>query len=66
MKFTDMPFVITKKYAAELTAKMETFREVCAIRKSIFLTFVTSAGVADNEQRTMVQSEVTLDDLFKE
>ncbi len=66
MKFTDMPFVITKKYAAELTTKVETFREVCAIRKSIFLTFVTSAGVADNAQRTMVQSEVTLGDLFKE
>ena len=66
MKFTDKPFVITKKYAMELTDKIETFREACSVKKSIFLTFVTAAGVADNEQKAMVQSEVTLDDLFME
>ncbi len=64
MKFTDKPFEIGKKYAAELTDKIETFREVCSVKKSIFLTFVTSTGLADNAQRNMVQSEVTLDDLF--
>ena len=42
--------------------KIETFRDVCSVKKSIFLTFVTSAGLADNAQRNMVQSEVTLDD----
>ena len=64
MKFTDKPFEISKKYATELTDKIETFRDVCSVKKSIFLTFVTSAGLADNAQRNMVQSEVTLDDLF--
>ena len=64
MKFTDKPFEISKKYATELTEKIETFREVCSVKKSIFLTFVTSTGLADNAQRNMVQSEVTLDDLF--
>jgi hypothetical protein len=64
MKFTDKPFEISKKYAAELAEKIETFREVCSVKKSIFLTFVTSTGLADNAQRNMVQSEVTLDDLF--
>lgn len=64
MKFTDKPFEISRKYAAELTEKIETFREVCSVRKSIFLTFVTSTGLVENAQRNMVQSEVTLDDLF--
>ena len=45
--------------------KIETFRDVCSVKKSIFLTFVTSAGLADNAQRNMVQSEVTLDDFHK-
>lgn len=65
MKFTDKPFAITRKHASELTDKIEVFRDVCGVKKSIFLTFVTSAGVADNEQKSIVQSEVKLDDLFK-
>ena len=33
-------------------------------RKSVHLTMVTPNGLADTPQRHMIQSEVTLDDLF--
>ena len=32
--------------------------------KSVHLTFVTTCGIRRNENAGMVQSEVTLDDLF--
>lgn len=66
MKFSDRPFAITKKYAQELQRKVEVFREVENVRKSIFLTMVTAYGLVDNQCAHCVQSQVTLDDLFKE
>ena len=43
------------------------FERVCMWhQEGIKLTFVTTYGVKRNENAWMVQSEVTLDDLFKE
>lgn len=51
---------------ADLAAKVETFRAVSKTQKAIHLTFVTSRGLVCNSYWNDVQSEVTLDDLFRE
>ena len=48
------------------TLDFETFRAVSKTQKAIHLTFVTSRGLARNSYWNDVQSEVTLDDLFRE
>lgn len=65
MKFSSSPYVITKKYAAELSMKVDTFRDVEKIRKGIRLTIVSANGLMDNAYANVAQSIVTLDDLFR-
>ena len=55
-----------KGYAKVLANKKQTFKAVTGTKKGIHLTFVTVGGVAHNSYWSDVQSEVTLDDLFKE
>lgn len=66
MKYSSGPFAIDKALDADLAAKVETFRAVSKTQKAIHLTFVTSRGLARNSYWNDVQSEVTLDDLFRE
>ena len=40
------------------------FKDETGSNKSVHLTFVTTYGIRRNENAGMVQSEVTLDDLF--
>ena len=40
------------------------FEQVTNTRSAIHLTFVTTAGLLQNKYSGIVQSEVTLDDLF--
>ncbi|MEZ6058950.1 MAG: ATP-binding protein [Planctomycetaceae bacterium] len=66
MKFSEAPFTIDKRYAAELRRKLAVFRERSKTNKSIFLTMVTSAGLRQNQySRELVAGEVTLADLFE-
>lgn len=66
MKYSSGPFAIDKAMDSDLAAKVETFRAVSKTQKAIHLTFVTSRGLVRNSYWNDVQSEVTLDDLFKE
>ena len=65
MKFSRDEFAIGDAYAKKLRERTELFRSETGTRKSIHLTFVTSFGVKRNENSDIVQSQVTLDDLFK-
>ncbi|MBX2972142.1 MAG: AAA family ATPase [Flavobacteriales bacterium] len=66
MKFSSGPFTIDKRYARELAAKAEVFRQSTRTRKSIFITFVTANGLVQNAySRQLVQNEVALDALFE-
>ena len=65
MKFSSEPFVITKKYAAELAVKVGTFRDVAKVRKGIQLTFITGCGLSDNQYRNVADSTIGVEDLFK-
>lgn len=65
LKFSESEFIINKKYANDLRRKMEVFKEVSRTRKSVFLTFVTTFGIANNAySRELVVQSLTLDDLF--
>lgn len=65
MKFCNGAFAIDKGYAKSLANKQQALRTVTGTKKGIHLTFVTVDGVAHNSYWNDVQSEVTLDDLFK-
>ena len=66
MKFASEKFVIDAAYAASLREKIGAFRRETGTRGNCHLTFVTTYGLRKNGQSGMVQSEVTLDDLFKD
>ena len=65
MKFSTDQFIITKKYADELEQKQQVFTNKTKTKKTIFLTLITTYGVAKNAYyRSHVQSEVMMDALF--
>ena len=65
MKYTSGPYAIDKAVDSLLATKVETFRALSKTQKAIHVTFVTSRGLVRNSYWNDVQSEVTLDDLFK-
>ena len=66
IKFAKADFVIDKAYAKTLRNKINLFSNMDVNkRKNIFLTMMTTFGVVDNEYcKELVQSEVTLEELF--
>ena len=64
MKFSMKPFEITPSYLEHIIYRRELFRETTGTSKALHLTFVTTYGVAKNAQYGMIQSEITMDDLF--
>jgi hypothetical protein len=66
MKFSVNSFELSKAYAKELQNKVRIFRENVKTRKTLFLTLVTTHGVRNKDSYPgLVQSEVTMDALFK-
>ena len=64
MKYSLNPFDITPAYLAKLIERRETFRRATSTTKALHLTFITTNGLKHNAQADMIQSQVTLDDLF--
>ena len=65
MKFATDEFTINKKYAEELEQKQKVFVDKTKTKKTIFLTMITTYGVAKNNYyKNLVQSEVKMDALF--
>ena len=52
-------------YEKKLRQRMTIFREVTKSTKALVNTFVTTFGVADGMHKSIVNSEVTLDELFE-
>ena len=65
MKYSTQEYEITKRYNDELQERKELFRSKTKTRKALHLTLVTTYGVKNNAYSGMIQSEVTMDDLFK-
>ncbi len=65
IKHCESEFVIDKAYATELERKIEIFRKKHRTRKQVFLTMITTRGVAKNMYYgKFVHSDLTLDALF--
>ena len=66
MKFSESEFVVDKRYADELRLERDVFRSATKTRKTIFITLVTTFGVANNKhQRAVVDIAVDMDALFR-
>ncbi len=64
MKYANDKYLIDKDYEERLRQRLSTFRHLSRTRKALHLTFVTTYGLSSNAYRGIVQSEVTMDDLF--
>ncbi|MGC4103074.1 AAA family ATPase [Ferruginibacter sp.] len=65
MKFSINPFIIDKKYDAELRNKIAAFKKETGTRKSVFLALVTTFGLAQNNYAAgLVQNDIKMDALF--
>ena len=64
MKFSNAAFTIDKQYDIILRDRLQTIINHLPKRKTAHLTFITSFGVKPNEYSGIVQSQVTIDDLF--
>jgi hypothetical protein len=66
MKFSTTPYLIDKKYANSLQNKVMQFRQSTQTNKTLFLTFITTYGVVDNDYKTQrVDAEVRMNSLFE-
>ena len=64
MKYSKDMFEITSSEEQKLTARLDTFRAETGTRKSVLLTLISTNGLKHNTHSGIVQSEVTLDELF--
>jgi len=65
MKFSIVPYTITKAYEMNLRNKINKLMQQPHFRKSIRLTFISTFGVEKNIHSGIVNDEVMLDDLFE-
>ena len=66
IKFTNAEFVISKKYAKDLRSKTALFKHYSKTKKQVFLTFITTFGLLENEHKgSIVDKELTLEVLFE-
>ncbi|MDR0875225.1 MAG: ATP-binding protein [Clostridiales Family XIII bacterium] len=65
MKYSLREFEITKAYSESLEAKIHAFAGENKKKKALHTTFVTTYGVKRNKYISLVQSEVTMNDLFR-
>lgn len=65
MKYSMGEFSIDKKYESNLRNKRAVFIEESKTRKAVHITMVTTYGVKRNEYSGVIQSEITMEDLFK-
>ena len=64
IKFCHGEYVLSKDECAKLVHRREIFKAATRTRKSVHLTMITPEGVADSPEKRVLQSELTLDDLF--
>lgn len=64
MKFAVGKYQMTKAYADFMRDRIEIFRTKTKTKYSLVQTMVTTYGVADGINNSVIQQEVTLDDLF--
>ena len=66
VKYRKGEFAIDEKYDLQLQTRRETFIEETGTTNAVHLTMITVNGVRRNSYWNDIQSEVTLDDLFRD
>lgn len=64
IKYSLSDYVIDAAYERQLRNKKAAFIDATGTRKAVHLTMITTYGVRHNSHSDILQSEVTLDDLF--
>jgi AAA+ ATPase superfamily predicted ATPase len=64
LKFTEDEFVISKTYAEKLEERKRVFLRRMRAKKSVHLVLLASAGLKKNAHSHLIQSALTLDDLW--
>ena len=64
MKFSSEEYSITSDESDSLRNKIAAFKRETGTRNACHLTFVTTYGLHKNKNSGLVQSQVTMDDLF--
>lgn len=64
IKYSINQFTIDKNIDQELRNKIGVFKSITKTNKAINLVMITTFGIAKNKYSSIVQNEVTLDDLF--
>ena len=64
VKFSEDKYIITKDYEMKLRERAGIFNMITKNKKSLVHTFITTYGVVDGKHKSIVHSEVTMDDLF--
>lgn len=65
MKYSINEFTIDKEYDASLRNKLDAFQRINGTKDTLLLTMITTYGVRENMYSGIVQSRITLDDLFR-
>jgi len=67
IKYSEKKYAIDKAYSKALLKKIEVFKKQTKSKKQIFLSMITTYGLKETMySEEMVESEVVLEDLFKE
>ena len=66
MKFSREPYVLSADELERMQRRRRVFKEQTGTRKAVHLTMVVAPKLKHNANTNDIQSEVTLDDLFKE
>ncbi|MDR0558759.1 MAG: AAA family ATPase [Prevotellaceae bacterium] len=64
IKYSEKEFTINKSYSSNLLNKRTAFIDATKTRKAVHLTMITANGLARNSYSGMIQSEITINDLF--
>ncbi|MBQ2632704.1 MAG: hypothetical protein IJG13_23750 [Kiritimatiellae bacterium] len=64
MKYAKGRYAISSDYAERLVERAQTFAGEVSSGKAVFTTMVTPSGIRQDENASVVQSEITADGLF--
>ncbi len=64
IKFSVNEFEIDKNYDKAVRNRIESFRKATECRKTLIFTMITTFGVKQNKYSGIVNSQITLEDLF--
>ena len=64
IKFSTDEYIISKEYEKKLRERMSLFRHHTKTKKSLVHTFITTYGIVNGKNKSMVHSEITMDDIF--